>query len=340
MRVHPLIIDRAALLKASARVCLWRWADTQQRGEEAAPGGPAHTDTGLGAQQAPLSVAKGTFLTEHDLGSPSTFTNSEMLFSWHTLSHFVPSQQCTGIYQPFSLHPKGWAGLRFPDNLLFRQQKLRLRRLTWNPNIESYNFLFSTNPSRNHRTLLLQSLPQPPQTHTIIHFYLNSWSSRFLVKPQSLKMTSSTCHNPLCGRNRHTISHCSQYNTLSCTFCSEHTETPLEAPAISMQEAKENLVSDLIRDKSMHTHLLLIVPISSRRDTVLEFQGYPCCLCLRKTYLALWDILKTPFERFPGVWARDWKSLNPQLILTILSTRFWERLCKFAPHFRLLQKFS
>lgn len=124
-------------------------------------------------------------------------------------------------------------------------------------------------------------------------------------------MTSSTCHNPLCGRNRHTISYCSLYNTLSCTFCSEHTETPLEATAISMQEAKENLVSDLIQDKSMCTHLLLIVPISSRRDTVLEFQGYPHCLCIQKTYLTLWDILRTLFERFPGVWVRDGKSLKP-----------------------------
>lgn len=124
-------------------------------------------------------------------------------------------------------------------------------------------------------------------------------------------MTSSTCHNPLCGKNSHTIPYCSPYNTLSCTFCSEHTETPLEATAISMQEAKENLVSDLIQDKSMRTHLLLIVPISSRRDTVLEFQGYPHCLCIRKTYLTLGDILRTPFECFPGVWVRDGKSLNP-----------------------------
>ena len=124
-------------------------------------------------------------------------------------------------------------------------------------------------------------------------------------------MTSSTCRNPLCGRNRHTISYCSLYNTWSCTFCSEHTETPLEATAISMQEAKENLVSDLIQDKSMCTHLLLIVPISSRRDTVLEFQGYPCCLCMRKTYLALGDVLRTPFERFPGVRVRDGKSRKP-----------------------------
>lgn len=62
-----------------------------------------HTpDTGLGTQKAQrpslLSVAKGTFLTEHNLGSPSTFTNSEMPFSWHTLGHFVPSQQCTGAH--------------------------------------------------------------------------------------------------------------------------------------------------------------------------------------------------------------------------------------------------
>lgn len=124
-------------------------------------------------------------------------------------------------------------------------------------------------------------------------------------------MTSSTHHNPLCGKNRHTISYCSLYNTLSCTFCSEHTETPLEASAISMQEAKENLVSDLIQDKSMHTHLLLRVPISSRRDSVLEFQGYPRCLRTWKTHLALSDTLRISFERFPGGRVRDGKSLTP-----------------------------
>lgn len=209
-----------------------------------------------------------------------------MSFPSHTLGHllFHSSAQARGnIRQQFSSDPKGQAGSSLPDNLLFRQQKPRLQRLSWNLNIQSYNFPFSNNPSRKHRTSLLQLLPPPPHTYTIIHFYLSSRRSCFLVKTQSLKMTSSTCHNPLCGRNRHTISYCSLRNTLSCTFCSEHTETPLEATAISMQEAKENLVSDLIQDKSMCTHLLLIVPISSRRDTVLEFQGYPHCLCIWKT---------------------------------------------------------
>lgn len=141
-------------------------------------------------------------------------------------------------------------------------------------------------------------------------------------------MTSSTCHNPLCGRNRHTISYCSLYNTLSCTFCSEHTETPLEATAISMQEAKENLVSDLIQDKSMCTHLLLIVPISSRRDTVLEFQGYPRCLCIWKTYLALWDNFENSVQTLPGSSGEGLEITKPRLVLAVFSTWFWERSCK------------
>lgn len=98
---------------------------------------------------------------------------------------------------------------------------------------------------------------------------------------------------------KQTISHCSLYNTLSCTFCSEHTETLLEAAAISMQEAKESLVSDLIQDKSMCTHLLFIAPISSRRGTVLEFQGYPRCLCRWKTDTALGRYFENSVQTFP-----------------------------------------
>lgn len=121
---------------------------------------------------------------------------------------------------------------------------------------------------------------------------------------------------------KQTISHCSVYSTLSFTFCSEHTETLLEATAIFMQEAKENLVSDLIQDKSMCTHLLFIAPISSRRDTVLEFQGYPCCLCRRKTDLG--DVLRALFKHFPGV-QEGWESTKPWQVLMTLRTGFWER---------------
>lgn len=76
-------------------------------------------------------------------------------------------------------------------------------------------------------------------------------------------------------------------------------KTLLEATAISMQEAKENLVSDLIQDKSMCTHLLFIAPISSRRDTVLEFQGYPRCLCGWKTGTALRRYFESSVQIFP-----------------------------------------
>lgn len=240
-------------------------------------------------RQAPLSLSTVTFHTKHTLGSPSNFTNSKMSFSLHALGYLLlhgSAQSWGHTRQQFSYYPKGQAGSSFPDNLLFRQQK-QIAKAQLKPQHQSFNFPFSNNSSGKHCTLLLQLPPPPPHTYAIIHFYLNSRCSCFLVKTQSLKMTSSTCHNPLCGRNRHTVSYCSLYNTLSCTFCSEHTETPLEATAISMQEAKEILVSDLIQDKSMCTHLLLIVPISSRRDTVLELQGYPHCFCIWKTYLAL-----------------------------------------------------
>lgn len=123
---------------------------------------------------------------------------------------------------------------------------------------------------------------------------------------------------------KQTISHCSMYNTLSCTFCSEHTATLLEATAISMQEAKENLVSDLIQDKSMCTHLLFIAPISSRRDTVLEFQGYPGCLCRWKQTLHLGGVLRALFKHFPGV-QEGWEITKPWQVLITLRTGFWER---------------
>ena len=301
------------------------WADVQEQGKGRGPPSSSSRKPSTHRilfyrhnqqfqRQPLLSLPTVAFLIKHPLGSPSNFTNSEMSFSLRTFGYLLlhSSAQARGhMRQQFSFYPKGQAGSSFPDNLLFRQQKLGLQRLSWNLNIQSYSFPFSNKPPRKHRTSLLQLLPPPPHTYKIIHFYLNSRCSCFLLKTQSLKMTSSTCHNPLCGRNRHTVSYCSLYNTLSCTFCSEHTETPLEATAISMQEAKENLVADLIQDKSMCTRLLLTVLISSRRDTVLEFQGYPRCLCIWKTYLALWDILRTPFERFPGVRARDRKSLNP-----------------------------
>lgn len=211
--------------------------------------------------------------------------------------------------QHFSLYPKGgWFSALVFLTTNSSGSRNRLQRLCRNLNIQSCNF-----PKSFQKTLHLAAAVAPPApcTYTVIWFYLNSGRSCFLVKPQSLKTTSSTHHNPLCGRNRHTILYCSLYNTLSCTFCSERTETPLKASAISMQEAKENLVSDLIQDKSMCTHLLLRVPISSRRDSVLEFQGYPRWLCTWKTHLALSDILRTSFERFPGVQVRDGKSQTP-----------------------------
>lgn len=120
---------------------------------------------------------------------------------------------------------------------------------------------------------------------------------------------------------KQTILYCSLYDTLRCTFCSEHTETPLEATAISMREAKEDLVSDLIQAKSMCTHLLLIVPISSRRDTVLEFQGYPCCLCLGKTLEICWE----PHLNASQECGRGVGVTKPWLLLAGFSTWFWEK---------------
>lgn len=95
---------------------------------------------------------------------------------------------------------------------------------------------------------------------------------------------------------------------------------PLEATVISMQEAKENFISDLIQDKSMSTHLFLTLPISSRRYTVLEFQGYPRCLCIGKAYLTLWDSVWTSLESCEGP-EITW----PRLLLSIYSARLWAR---------------
>lgn len=128
---------------------------------------------------------------------------------------------------------------------------------------------------------------------------------------------------------KQTISHCSVYSTLSFTFCSEHTETLLEATAISMQEAKENLVSDLIQDKSMCTHLLFIAPISSRRDTVLEFQGYPCCLCRWKTDLGVWELCSNISQEF----RRNGKSLNPGRFSSLSGQDFGKGDTRFTSPF-------
>lgn len=161
-------------------------------------------------------------------------------------------------------------------------------------------------------------LPPFPYSYTVIPFYLNSRCSCFHIRIQNLKMMTCACYNPLCRRNRHKIS----------LFPAQHYElyflhwthwAPLEATAISMQEAKENFISDLIQDKSMSTHLFLTLPISSRRDTVLEFQGYPYCLCIGKTYLTLQELcLNTSL----GFWEGS-EITQSRLLLTIYSARLW-----------------
>lgn len=83
-------------------------------------------------RQSLLSLAKVTFLTNYTLDSPSNFTK-KMSCSLRTLGHLLlhSSAQAQGhTCQQFSFYPKGQAGYSFPDNLLFRRQKLRLQRLS------------------------------------------------------------------------------------------------------------------------------------------------------------------------------------------------------------------
>lgn len=65
-------------------------------------------------------------------------------------------QACIHLPKQFTC-PKGQAGSGFPDNSLLRQQKVRLHLPQ-----SSYKFPFSNNPSRKHRSWLLQLLPHLP----------------------------------------------------------------------------------------------------------------------------------------------------------------------------------
>lgn len=75
-------------------------------------------------------------------------------------------------------------------------------------------------------TLCCCVLPPFPHSHTAIPFYLNSRCSCFHIRIQNLKTTTSIAIIHCVGETDRKY-HCSLHNTMSCTFCTEHTELHL-----------------------------------------------------------------------------------------------------------------